>query len=71
MKKPKHRPVGRPQFVKGEALSVKIQVRLRPDEVLAMKRMADRKGVSLSEWARKALQSAIKDTTILAGAGEE
>ena len=64
MKKPKRRPVGRPRFDKGTALSVKIQVRLRPDEVEAMKKIADRKGVSMSELARKALQSAIKDATI-------
>ncbi len=44
---------GRPPLPDGDGRTATLAIRLRPDELEFMRRCADRRGVSLSEWVRE------------------
>ena len=47
--------LGRPKLPKGEAMSRQLTCRVRPTEEARMKAAADRAGLPLAEWMRRAL----------------
>jgi predicted HicB family RNase H-like nuclease len=51
--------VGRPPFPKGKARGLLIALRLQPEEKAAFERTAKKRGLSLSDWIREILKSAI------------
>ncbi|HYG77980.1 MAG TPA: hypothetical protein VEK08_23445 [Planctomycetota bacterium] len=46
---------GRPKLPKNKAKGVMISLRVLPDERKAFEELADKSGVSLSEWLRRSL----------------
>jgi predicted HicB family RNase H-like nuclease len=63
MKTNKKRSVGRPSLPKGEARAKVTPVRLQDNERAAFEKAAQKAGMSLSEWIRQTLRSAVNETT--------
>jgi hypothetical protein len=60
--------MGRPRLSKDQAKDSYLSVRFTADEIRRLEKEAERQGISLSEFTRKSLLSAVKETTILGGA---
>ena len=56
---------GRPFLPKGEAKETLISLRLTPEERVLFQKAADKEGVKLSAWIRKALKSLCRGVNIL------
>lgn len=57
----KAKPVGRPRFPKGKAMSVIVQSRVRPQEKVAYERAMKASGKpDLSTWIRETLNKSIE-----------
>jgi hypothetical protein len=58
MAKARKRGPGRPRLPKGEARDAVLPVRLRPSELGAIEKAADRADTPVGVWAREALRKA-------------
>lgn len=56
--------MGRPKIPKDQAKGRLLSVRFTADEMRSLEKEAEKQGISLSEFTRKTLLSAIRKTTI-------
>jgi predicted HicB family RNase H-like nuclease len=59
MPTPKPKRVGRPTLPKGNAKDVMLRVRVTTDDLKAMKALAKGNKLSVSEWIRSTLRTAV------------
>jgi predicted HicB family RNase H-like nuclease len=60
--------MGRPRLSRDQTKDKYLSVRFTAEEIWSLEKKAERQGISLSEFTRKTLLSAVKETTILDGA---